>query len=331
MEYRLLGNTGLYVSALCLGTMTFGGPADKNESKQLYKAGRDAGINLFDCANVYNSGRSEEILGELVAGERDEVLITSKFTFPRGEGKNAIGSSRRNAMLEVEGSLKRLGTDRIDIYFLHSFDPVLPMEESLRAMEDLVRQGKILYIGLSNWAAWQIALALGTTRNHGWNPVSLIQPMYSLLKRQAESEILPLARSQGLGVMSYSPLAGGMLTGKYLGTEKIKSGRFADMPRYQLRYPEEAHRKSIESFLAYSRETSIDPVTLAVAWVKSNPAISSTILGARNSEQLQSSLAAADMKLDSTQYREIASFSPAPPAATDRSEEELDPAMRLRG
>ncbi len=331
MEYRLLGRTGLSVSKLCFGTMTFGGPADRSESQAIYRRCRDAGINLFDCANNYNAGRSEEILGELIRDERDEVIISSKFTFRRRDGINNIGSSRRQAMLEVEGSLKRLGTDWIDIYFVHCFDPAVNMEETLRALEDLVRQGKVLYIGVSNWAAWQIAKALGRAWHYGWNPINVIQPMYSLLKRQAESELLPLAESEGIGVMSYSPLAGGMLTGKYLGRSTIEQGRFADMPRYQLRYPEDAHREAIEGFLAYARKLEVDPVSLAIAWVSANPAISSAIIGARNRDQLSASLAAADLSINPDTYRELAALSKAPAPATDRSEEVLDPSSRLRG
>lgn len=310
--------------------MTFGGPADKDESLAIFRACRDAGINFFDCANNYNAGRSEEILGGLIGPDRDELVITSKYTFRRTAGLNSIGSSRRNAMLEIEGSLKRLGTDRIDIYFVHCFDPAVKIEETLRALEDLVRQGKILYIGVSNWAAWQIAKALGCSWHYGWNPVSVIQPMYSLLKRQAESELLPLAEAEGLGVISYSPLGGGMLTGKYLERATIDSGRFADMPRYQSRYPKEEHEEAVIAFLEYARRLGIDPVTLAIAWVAANPAISAPIIGARNREQLVPSLAAADLILEPDVYRELCSLTRAPSPATDRSEEILDPSSRLR-
>ena len=209
MKYKTVGKTGIQVSELCFGTMSFGGNADRETSKKLFHRCLDKGINFFDSANVYSGGVAEEILGELIAGRRDEVVITSKAGFPFGTDLNARGSSRRHLFLSVEQSLKRLNTDRIEFYFIHTFDPLTPIEETVRALDDLRRQGKILYPAVSNWAAWQIAKALGVSAKEGLAGFELIQPMYNLVKRQAEVEILPLAESEKLGVISYSPLGGG--------------------------------------------------------------------------------------------------------------------------
>ena len=215
MEYRSLGRTGVQVSSLCFGTMSFGGEADEATSAAMYGRCREVGINFFDTANVYTGGQSETILGRLIAPHRDEIILTSKVNFPAGDDINARGTSRRHIMLAVEASLKRLGTDRLDVYFLHAFDTRTPMEESLRALDDLVTAGKILYPAVSNWAAWQIAKALGIAANEHLARFECLQPMYNLVKRQAEVEILPLALSEQIGVISYSPLGGGLLSGKY--------------------------------------------------------------------------------------------------------------------
>ena len=196
MEYRTLGRTGVQVSRLCFGTMSFGGDADEATSAAMFRRCRDAGINFFDCADVYQAGRSEEILGRAMAGERDELVITTKVHFPMGPDVNQRGLSRRHIMQAVAGSLRRLATDRIDLYFVHGFDALTPIDETLRALDDLVQQGKVLYLGVSNWAAWQIAKALGISARHDLARFECIQPMYSLVKRQAEVEILPLALSE---------------------------------------------------------------------------------------------------------------------------------------
>ena len=213
MEYRILGNTGVEVSTLCLGTMTFGGPADEKESTKMFNLSRDAGINFFDCANVYENGRSEEILGKLMADSREQLIITSKAYFPTSNDVNARGGTRKHIMASIEDSLIRLKTNYIDLYFLHRFDDFTPIEETLRALEDLVRHGKVLYLGASNFAAWQITKALGISAKNGWSRFECIQPMYNLVKRQAEVEIFPMALSENIGVISYSPLGGGLLTG----------------------------------------------------------------------------------------------------------------------
>ena len=320
MDYRTVGKTGVKVSPLCFGTMSFGDTADEGESAKLYGASRDAGINFFDCANVYAGGRSEEILGRLIRDERDELIITSKGFGKMGEGVNDRGLSRRHLTRAVEASLKRLGTDRLEFYFVHQFDPDTPTEETLRALDSLVQRGLILYPAVSNWAAWQIMKALGTSAAEHLARFELIQPMYNLTKRQAEVEILPLALSEKLGVIPYSPLGGGLLTGKYLEDQPAQ-GRLVENKMYTARYGEPQHRETAARFVGYAREHDVHPATLAVAWVGSHPAVTAPIVGARSVEQLQPSLAAATFEMTPEMRGEITALSPEVPVATDRSEE----------
>ncbi|HXF63933.1 MAG TPA: aldo/keto reductase [Caldilineaceae bacterium] len=321
MNYRILGRTGVKVSCLCFGTMSFGGDADEPTAAQLFSRCLDAGVNFFDTANSYGQGRSEEILGRLMAGIRDELVISSKVCSAMGPGINDRGLARRHIMRQVEHSLRRLNTDRLDLYFLHHFDPDTPMEETLRALDDLTRQGKILYPAVSNWAAWQIAKALGISALHGWARFECIQPMYNLVKRQAEVEILPLAASEGLGVIPYSPLGGGLLTGKYTATQRPPEGRLVRNIMYQKRYGDQMYFDIAERFASYAQAKGVHPATLAVAWVMSHPAVTAPIIGARNLEQLEPSLAAAELKMDASWREEIAALSYEPPPATDRTEE----------
>ncbi len=328
MKTRLLGRTGTRVSNLCFGTMSFGGAADESTAAAMYHRCREAGINFFDCANVYSAGVAEEILGRLIRDERDQLVITSKVGFPMGVGTNDKGLSRRSILASVEASLKRLGTDRLDVLFVHTFDPDTPMEETLRSLDTLVRDGKVLYTGASNWAAWQIALSLGISAHEGFPSFACIQPMYNLVKRQAEVEILPLAASEGLGVISYSPLGGGLLTGKYGTSRKPDKGRLVDNTMYATRYGNAKYYETAEQFEAFARAREVSPATLAVAWVAANPAITTPIIGARNIEQLEDSLAAADYPMTSELYAEITALSPMPASATDRTEEQLGVAYK---
>ena len=321
MNYRILGRTGVKVSPLCLGTMTFGDASDEAESARVFNRCRDVGINFFDCANGYAKGRSEEILGTLIADCRDDVVITSKFGFPVTEGVNNTGASRRHIQLQVEKSLKRLNTDRIDVYFVHRFDNDTPIDETVRALDDLVKQGKILYPAVSNWAAWQIMKALGIAAYESLARFQCIQPMYNLVKRQAEVEILPLAQAEQIGVIPYSPLGGGLLTGKYTTSQKAEQGRLVQNQMYSVRYGDALNYEVAEKFTAYAGEKGYAPATLAVSWVMSHPAVTAAIIGARNVEQLEASLAALDVKMTPEWRAEISALSPEPPPATDRSEE----------
>jgi len=321
MQYRTLGRTGVQVSPLCLGTMSFGGDADEAASAAMYRRARNVGINFVDTADAYARGRAEEILGSLIAGERDELVIASKVHFPMGPGANDCGLSRRHIQLAVEASLRRLGTDRLDLYFVHGFDDLTPMDETLRALDDLVHAGKILYPAVSNWAAWQIAKALGISAAAGLAPFACVQPMYSLIKRQAEVEILPLAASEGLGVISYSPLASGLLTGKYSEGGRPEVGRLLVNQVHIVRYAGPLYREVADRFVGHARARGVDPVSLAVAWVMAHPAITAPIIGARDVEQLEASLGALEIKMTPEWRAEISALSPEPPPATDRSEE----------
>lgn len=320
MKYRTIGKTGIQVSSLCFGTMSFGTNADEETSKAMFKRCRETGINFFDTANVYSQGRSEQILGECIADCRDEIVLTTKVFYPTGKDINAGGLSRRHIVLEVEKSLQRLKTDRIDFYFVHCFDENTPMEETLRALDDLQAQGKILYPAVSNWAAWQITKALGISAREQLARFELIQPMYNLVKRQAEVEILPLALSEQIGVISYSPLGAGLLTGKYGVNKRPEQGRLVEEKRYTDRYTDEINFVVADRFNAYAAEHGMHPATLAVAWVMSNPAITAPIIGARNLEQLAYSLAAIDVDMTPEWRNEISSLSITPAPATDRAE-----------
>ncbi len=333
MKYKLLGSTGVRVSELCFGTMSFGNPADEATSAAMFHRCREVGINFFDCANVYQRGRAEEILGNLIADCREEVVITSKAHFPMGDDVNARGSSRKHLMRAVEDSLRRLKTDYIDVYFLHHFDAETPLEETLRALDDMVEQGKILYPAASNFAAWQIAKALGIAQREGWAPFACIQPMYNLVKRQAEVEILPLALAEGLGVITYSPLGGGLLTGKYGVDRKPETGRLVENAMYKTRYGQEWVYQVADAFVAFAQARGYNPIALAVAWVGSHPAVTAPIIGARNVAQLEDSLAAVEIAMTPELRAEIAALSPEPPPATDRSEEQkgLSFAAQLTG
>lgn len=322
MEYRLLGNTGVKVSQLCFGTMSFSGDADEEMSHAMFHRCLDAGINFFDCANVYQHGAAEEILGDCIHGIRDELVITSKFRFPMGDKPNQSGASRKHILRSIQETLTRLDTDYLDLYFIHRFDEETPLEETLKALDDLVRIGMIHYPAVSNFAAWQIAKALGISALHEWARFECIQPMYSLLKRQAEVEILPLAQSEKMGVISYSPLAGGFLSGKYSSAHWPETGRLVTNQMYSTRYGADWMVTAVDGFLAKAKAMEVHPATLAVAWVGSHPAITAPIIGARNLVQLEDSLAAADLQLTPEQREELSALTPHPGFATDRNEEQ---------
>jgi len=318
---KLLGRTGVKVSRVALGTMSFGGDADEATSGAIWRAAREAGVNLFDTADVYNHGRSEEILGKLIASERDQVVLCSKAYFPTGKGANDRGSSRYHLVHAVEASLRRLATDRIDVYYLHRFDDATDIAESLRTLDDLVRAGKILYPACSNFAAWQVAHALGLQRQAGWAPLVAIQPMYNLVKRQVEVEILPMAQSLGLAVIPYSPTGGGLLTGKYSATSAPDKARLIDNKMYAERYADPGYREIAGRFTELANELGHAPATLSVAWAASHPGVTSVLVGGRNVEQLAPTLAANRLVLDPEIRARISALSPEPPPATDRNEE----------
>jgi aryl-alcohol dehydrogenase-like predicted oxidoreductase len=320
MEYRVLGRTGVRVSRLCFGTMSFGGDADEASSAAMYRACREAGINFFDTADQYNKGRSEEILGQLARGHRDELVIATKCFNPSGNDINARGGSRRHISRAIEASLKRLQTDRVDVLFLHQQDALTPLEETLRAMEDLVRAGKVLYPGLSNHSAWQTQRALDLQERQAWARLQVIEPMYSLVKRQAEVEILPMAEANGVAVVPYSPAGGGLLSGKY--ADKSAQGRIVANKMYQDRYGEAWMHEVAVRFAEFCRQRGFHPISAAVAWVGAHPAVTAPIIGARNVEQLKASLDSVTIPMTPELRSELAALSRTPPPATDRSEEQ---------
>ncbi len=324
MKTKLLGRTGVSVSELCFGTMSFGGDADEATSAAMYKAVRDAGINFFDCADEYNKGKSEEILGKLSKDHRDNLVLTTKCFSPQSDDINARGSSRRHVVRAVERSLKRLQTDRIDVLFLHKFDSLTPIEEMMRGLEDVVRSGKVLYPAVSNWSAWQTQRAVDIQERNNWAHLQVIQPMYNLVKRQAEVELLPMAVANGVGVMPYSPGAAGILSGKYRGQAVAggNSGRLKTNKMYEARYGEAWTFEVAESFVAFCKDRGLHPVSAAIAWVGAHPAVTAPIIGARNLDQLKDSLASVKIDMTPALRAEIAELSPTPPPATDRLEEQ---------
>ena len=321
MEQRFLGRTGMRISAVVAGTMAFGGDADEATSRQIFARCRDAGVNTFDCADVYAAGGSEEVLGRLVVGCRNQVVLCTKAYFPTGDGPNDRGSSRYHLVRAVEASLRRLATDRIDVFYLHRFDDATPLEETLRGVEMLVAQGKILYPAVSNFAAWQTSRALGIAERHGWAPIVCTQPMYNLVKRQAEVEILPMAQAEGLGVLTYSPLGGGLLSGKYGIDRRPGTGRLVDNAMYRVRYGDASVYDVAERFTAIAAREGVHPATLAIAWVRSHPAVTAPLVGCRNLAQLEPCLAGGTLTLRPELRDELSALSPAPAPATDRNEE----------
>ena len=320
MKFKALGRTGVQVSQLCSGTMAFGGDADEAASAAMFKTCRDAGINFFDTADQYSKGRSEEILGRLMRGSREELVIATKCFNPAGSDINAKGGSRRHISRALEASLKRLQTDRVEVLYLHMYDPLTPIEESMRALEDLVRAGKVLYPAVSNYAAWQTQQALGIQEARGWARLQAIQPMYSLVKRQAEVELLPMAAANGVSVLPYSPAGGGLLSGKY--ADKSAQGRLATNKMYTQRYGEPWMHEVAEKFAAFCKQKGFHPMSAAVAWVAAHPAVTAPIIGARSVEQLRASLDSVKIEMTPALYGAIAALSRTPPPATDRLEEQ---------
>ena len=321
MDDVVMGKTGLRVSQLVFGTMSFGGDANAATSEALFHACLDAGVNTFDCADVYSGGEAERILGRLAAPHRDSLVLTTKAYFPTGQDANARGSSRYHLTNAVNESLRRLNTDRIDLLFLHRFDDHTDLEQSLRAIEDLIRQGKVLYPAVSNFSAWQTMKALGIAERLNLNPLVAIQPMYNLVKRQAEVELLPMAKHERVGVFPYSPLGGGLLSGKYTQTERPQSGRLVDNSMYQVRYGDADYFRCAQAFVALARALNVHPVSLAIAWVMAHPAVTAPIIGARSVEQLQPALQAVDVEMTPDLHARISGLFPSPPPATDRNEE----------
>lgn len=315
MEYRTLGRTGLKVSALCLGTMTFGWTTDEATAHRILSAAVDLGINFIDTADIYPywapgawAGLTEEIIGRWLKGRRREALvIATKVRGPMGPGPNDQGLSRKHLFEAVEGSLRRLGTDYIDLYQVHWPDEETPLEETLRALDDLVCQGKVRYIGASNFPAWLLCKALWISDKHGWARFDSLQPHYNLLHRaEFERELMPLCQDQGLGVIPYSPLAGGFLTGKYRrGAPPPAGSRGAVSERLNRYLQDERAWAVLGRVEATARELGKTPAQVALAWLLNHPAVTSPIIGVSTVEQLHELVGAVGWRLPEEIWREL--------------------------
>jgi aryl-alcohol dehydrogenase-like predicted oxidoreductase len=298
MEYRRMGRSGLKVSEICLGTMTFGHGTDQEEADRIVDLAFDAGINFFDTANTYGGGQSEIMLGKALRGRRREAVIATKFTNPTSTGPNDSGMSRLHIMQAIEESLQRLQTDYVDIYYVHHVDAGTPLEEMLRALDDLVRQGKVRYIGCSNYEAWRLMEALWISDTKNLERFICYQPQYSLVVRDIEQELIPVCQLKGLGVVAWSPLAGGYLTGKYQPGQRAVDGTRSDEGwAYPQRYFAPNADETLSVLLEVSRELGFSPAQVALRWVLEQPAITSAIIGARNHEQARDNMLAGGWHL----------------------------------
>ena len=305
MRYRLLGKSGLRVSELCLGTMTFGEDlgwgSPKEESRKVYDAFLEAGGNFIDTANIYTNGTSESFLGEFMQGHRERLVLATKYTLGSPvNDPNAAGNQRKNMMQAVEASLKRLQTDYIDLYWLHIWDQLTPIEEVMRAFDDLVRQGKILYAGVSDMPAWVVAQGNTLAELRGWTPFIGLQIEYSLIERTPERELLPMAASLGLGITAWSPLAGGVLTGKYADPKPGEAGkkRFDTPEMAEFHASGSVATTIAREVQAVARECGRSPAQVALAWLRHRPVPVIPIIGARKLEQLKDNLESIEVKLD---------------------------------
>lgn len=315
MNYRYLGDTGLRVSEICLGTMTFGNEADESTSRAIMDRAIETGINFFDAAHNYNKGVTEEIVGRWLGTRRREIILTSKVYFPAGGGMNDQGLSRRNIVQSVERSLKRLQTDYLDLLYLHHWDDHAHIEHALTALDDLVRSGKVMSCGVSNFAAWQTMKAISVSELKRLARISVMQPMYSLVKRQVEVELLPLAEHERLAVVPYNAIGAGLLTGKYLTGG---AGRLTEVEMYRQRYENDGYVEVTRRFVDYAKARGNSPAALAVAWVKAHPLVTSVLVGARSVAQLDDTLTCLDFDLSPGERAEITALSIDPPLATDR-------------
>lgn len=298
MHYRKLGPSGAKVSVICLGNMNFGGATDEAEGIRIVHRAMEAGVNFIDTANVYNRGRSEEITGRALAdGRRQRVVLATKVHGKMGDGPNEQGNHRVHLFQQVEASLRRLNTDYIDLYYLHRPDPDTGIEEEVRAMDDLVRQGKIRFYATSHYAAWQIALGQAYADRVGAHAWIADQPRYSLVDRAIEQDVVPYCRHSGYGLVPHSPLAGGFLTGKYQrGGEPEAGTRGARSPQF-LAQRSDGHWSLLDQVKAVAAAHGATPGQVAIAWVISRPWLSATIIGPRSLEQVEDNLAAADLTL----------------------------------
>ena len=305
MEYRQLGKSGLRVSVIGLGTNQFGGKVDQAGVNTIIDGALDLGINLIDTADTYSKGGSEETLGVALRGKWDRVVLATKVHGKMGEGPNDWGTSRYHIMNGIEASLRRLQTDHIDLYQMHRFDATTPLEETLRTLDDLVRSGKVRYIGASNYAAWQLAEANMLAEMRGYVPFVSIQNHYHMLERDLEREMIPYCNAHNVGILPYFPLAGGFLTGKYKRGQAVPAGSRGEQSPYVQRYMVDANYDKVERLEAWANERGHTMAELAHAWLLAQPQVSSVISGATRLEQVQANAAAADWQLTPDEYEEV--------------------------
>jgi aryl-alcohol dehydrogenase-like predicted oxidoreductase len=310
MQYRLLGNSGLRVSEAALGTMTFGDAhgwgSEKDEARKVYDAFREAGGNFIDTANFYTNGTSESFLGEFIQGQRQSIVMATKYTLAApGTDPNAAGNQRKNMMQSVEASLKRLRTDYIDLYWVHMWDQITPVEEVMRGLDDLVRAGKVLYVGISDAPAWWIAQANTLAHLRGWSPFIGLQIEYNLIERTVERELIPMAKALNLGLTAWSPLSNGVLTGKYHGHGSSEPGRMSvEMMKLFMPEPQRTDR-IVTAIKTVSDQTGRSMAQVALAWLRNRSVPVIPIIGARKLSQLQDNLASFDLTLSADQLKTL--------------------------
>jgi aryl-alcohol dehydrogenase-like predicted oxidoreductase len=317
VNYRFLGTTGLKVSDLCLGAMTFGRETDEENSRQIMDRFVEAGGNFIDTADVYSIGASEEIVGRWLAGaKRDDLVIATKVRFPMGQGPNDVGLSRKHILAGVEASLRRLRTDYIDLYQVHCWDQITPLEETLSTLNTLVQSGKVRYIGASNYSGWQLQAAIDLTKRLGWEPFTCLQPQYNLLCRSTEWEVLPVCLREGLGVIPWSPLRGGWLSGKYRrGMEMPPVGTRVAIAEEKgwgeswSAYNNEHTWRVLDALFAVAEEVGKQPAQVAINWLLQRPGVTAPIIGARTMEQLEANLGSSGWALRAEHLERLAAAS----------------------
>jgi aryl-alcohol dehydrogenase-like predicted oxidoreductase len=327
MEYRRIGRSGLRVSEICLGTMTFGASVDEAEAIDLVNLALDGGINFFDTADGYSLGRAEEILGKALKGRRREAVVATKFFNPMGPGPNDSGMSRVTIMNAIEDSLRRLQMDHVDIYYIHHVDRQTPLEEMLRALDDLVHQGKVRYIACSNYQAWRLCEALWISDSKNLARFECYQPQYSLVVRDIEQELVPLCQHKGLGIVAWGPMAGGFLTGKYKPGQRVLPGtrseeQWAWMPRFFAQNADE----TLTALLDVAQELGRTPAQVALRWVLEQPAVTAVIAGVRTPEQLRDNVGTTGWRLEGEPMDRLNEVSHLP----DRYPESFEKNMHVR-